>query len=88
MIKLNKTEKKVLTLASRSYRGTVATVQCDGAVTRDLKAVQSLRVKGLMTHKESGGYTQWDFCRGRTILYSVTHDEITDEGRKVLETLS
>jgi hypothetical protein len=84
-IKLSKIEQKVLELASRSPRGTIATVQSDGVVSRDLKAVQSLRFKGLLAQQSSGGHTQWDFCEGRTVLYLVMHDAITDEGRKALK---
>lgn len=87
-IVLSKTEKKVLTLAARSYRGEVTTFQRKEVVSRDLQAMRSLRVKGLMDFDGANTLVEFSDRTGRDTTYYVTQDHITDEGRKVAEMLS
>jgi hypothetical protein len=82
MSKLTKTEKRVLEKASQNWNGFFTTVQSEGVVSSELTAVRSLREKGLV--KQVTYYTEWATHRGRTVLYDITNDMITNEGREAL----
>ena len=88
VVKLNKTERKIMALAAECMHGTISMAQRvgDPVVSRNMRAVQSLRAKGLM--EQINSFTEWNYRRGHRTLYSVTHDTITEAGRKALETLS
>lgn len=87
-LKLRATEKKILKLAARNYRGEVSTFQVRGVVSHDIRAVRSLREKGLMSRQGYNYLTEFSPRAGRKTVYLVTCDAITDEGREVAKTLS
>jgi hypothetical protein len=85
-IKLTKTEHKMLALASNNPGGAIKTTRVEGAASRNLQAIKSLRVKGLLTL--TNYYTEWGYrWDGRREIYDITVDAITDEGRRALDTL-
>jgi hypothetical protein len=86
-IKLTKTERTVLDLAAQCVHGTISLAQPEGApVSRKLRAIRSLRARGLL--EPTNAFTEWDRRKGYVTLYDVTHDTITEAGRRALEVSS